>query len=134
MNIDEMLDGRAPPARHVVGWGVRPWLNAAAAFGIMAALFDPAIALAQADACPNKGGTLTFARSADVSGWYYQDNNPTIWAWPLVSLALVRNKVDASGLEGAAAEILGSVAELEDFHVPPSRGPEVLRRLAAHLG
>jgi peptide/nickel transport system substrate-binding protein len=104
MNIDEMLDGRVPSAPHVLGRGFQPWLYAAAAFGMMAALFDPAIALAQADACPNKGGTLTFARSADVSGWYYQDNNPTIWAWPLVSLALVRNKVDASGLEGAAAE------------------------------
>ena len=82
MNIDEMLGGRPP---HVLGRGLRPWLYAAAAFGVMAALLNPAIALAQADACPNKGGTLTFARSADVSGWYYQDNNPTIWAWPLVS-------------------------------------------------
>src|SRR5580704_7500452 len=95
MNIDEMPYWRAPP---VVGRGFRPWLRAAAAFGMMAALFDPVIALAEAGACPDKGGTLTFARSADVSGWYYQDNNPTIWAWPLVSLALVRNKVDASGL------------------------------------
>lgn len=54
--------------------------------------------------CPATGGTLTFARTADVSGWYYQSNNPTIWAWPLVSLALVRNNIDATGLEGAAAE------------------------------
>jgi len=95
MNIDETRAGWVAPAAHIVGRGFRSWLYAAAALGMMAAVFDPATALGQADACPNKGGTLTFARSADVSGWYYQDNNPTIWAWPLVSLALVRNKVDA---------------------------------------
>jgi peptide/nickel transport system substrate-binding protein len=59
---------------------------------------------APGEGCPTTGGTLTFARTADVSGWYYQSNNPTIWAWPLVSLALVRNNIHATGLEGAAAE------------------------------
>ena len=55
------------------------------------------------EACPTRGGTLTFARSADVSNWAYQSNNPTIWAWPLVNLPLVRNNKDATGLDGAAA-------------------------------
>ena len=57
MNIDEMLDGRTPPAAPVLGRGVRPWLYAAAPFGMMGALFDPAIALAHADACPERGHT-----------------------------------------------------------------------------
>src|SRR5262245_21015601 len=55
------------------------------------------------EACPTRGGSLTFARSADVSNWAYQSNNPTIWAWPLVNLPLVRNNKDATGLDGAAA-------------------------------
>jgi len=80
--------------RRLVLGAVLALLAAAAASPVMAAEAG----------CPVKGGTLTFARTADVSGWYYQSNNPTIWAWPLVSLSLVRNKIDASGLEGAAAE------------------------------
>ena len=54
--------------------------------------------------CPTVGGVLKFARTADVSDWYYNSNNPSIWAWPLVNLALVRNNLDATGIEGAAAE------------------------------
>lgn len=54
--------------------------------------------------CPTVGGVLKFARAADVSDWYYQGNNPTIWAWPLVNLPLVRNNLTATDLEGAAAE------------------------------
>jgi peptide/nickel transport system substrate-binding protein len=65
---------------------------------------NPVEAAAQSNRCPSTGGTLTFARTADVSGWYYQSNNPTIWAWPLVNLPLVRNNIDATGLDGAAAE------------------------------
>jgi peptide/nickel transport system substrate-binding protein len=103
MGIDRMHHGR-PAARQIRGRALRPWLYCAVTLGVATALLNPAAAVAQSDGCPTKGGTLTFARTADVSGWYYQDNNPTIWAWPLVSLALVRNKVDASGLEGAAAE------------------------------
>jgi hypothetical protein len=67
MNVHEMLDWRAATL-HVLGRGVWPRLYAAAAFGMMGPLFDRAIALAQADACPNKGGTFTLARLANVSG------------------------------------------------------------------
>jgi ABC-type transport system substrate-binding protein len=86
----------------IVGTKCRELILGAALVGVVAAATGPAVA--EEAGCPVKGGTLTFARSADVSGWYYQSNNPTIWAWPLVSLSLVRNKIDASGLEGAAAE------------------------------
>lgn len=30
--------------------------------------------------CPNVGGTLKFARTADVADWYYNLDNPSIWA------------------------------------------------------
>lgn len=65
--------------------------------------------------CPTTGGTLTFARTADTSGWYYQSNNPTIWAWPLVNLALVRNNLTATGLDGAAAESWEASADSKTF-------------------
>jgi peptide/nickel transport system substrate-binding protein len=53
--------------------------------------------------CPSTGGSITFARTAGVTDWYYNINNPSIWAWPLVNLALVRNNLDATAVEGAAA-------------------------------
>jgi peptide/nickel transport system substrate-binding protein len=56
------------------------------------------------DQCPAVGGTLKFARTADVADWYFQMDNPSIWAWPLVNLPLVTDNADASALVGAAAE------------------------------
>ncbi|HEX5264063.1 MAG TPA: ABC transporter substrate-binding protein [Phenylobacterium sp.] len=53
--------------------------------------------------CPKVGGVLTFARSADVTDWYYNLDNPSISAWPLVNLPLVRNNIDATAVEGMAA-------------------------------
>jgi peptide/nickel transport system substrate-binding protein len=53
--------------------------------------------------CPKVGGVLTFARSADVTDWYYNLDNPSISAWPLVNLPLVRNNVEATAVEGMAA-------------------------------
>ncbi|MBS0333936.1 MAG: hypothetical protein JSS35_14300, partial [Proteobacteria bacterium] len=53
--------------------------------------------------CPKVGGVLTIARSADVTDWYYNLDNPSISAWPLVNLALVRNNIDATAVEGMAA-------------------------------
>src|SRR5262245_61766060 len=99
MGVQSPRPGKAESTWHFLFQG----LHGPAVVVALAATLVPAAAVAD-EGCPTKGGTLTFARTADVSGWYYQDNNPTIWAWPLVSLALVRNKVDASGLEGAAAE------------------------------
>jgi len=66
-------------------------------------------------ACPNKGGKLTFARTADVSNWATQANNPTIWAWPLVNLPLVRNNKDASGLDAAAAKSWETSSDYRTF-------------------
>src|SRR5215471_12414777 len=86
----------------IVGTKGRELILGAVLGGVAAAAGAPVVA--EEAGCPVKGGALTLARTADVSGWYYQSNNPTIWAWPLVSLSLVRNKIDASGLEGAAAE------------------------------
>jgi peptide/nickel transport system substrate-binding protein len=54
--------------------------------------------------CPTVGGSLKFARTADVADWYYNLDNPSIWAWPLVNLPLVTDNADASALVGAAAE------------------------------
>ena len=81
----------------IVGTKGRGWILWSALAGFAAAAGNPVAA--EETVCPVKGGRLTFARTADVSGWYYQSNNPTIWAWPLVTLSLVRNKIDASGLE-----------------------------------
>ena len=53
--------------------------------------------------CPRVGGVLTFARSADVTDWYYNLDNPSISAWPLVNFPLVRNNIDATAVEGMAA-------------------------------
>src|SRR5579871_3478759 len=54
--------------------------------------------------CPAVGGTLKFARTADVADWYYNLDNPSIWAWPLVNLPLVNDNADATALVGAAAD------------------------------
>lgn len=54
--------------------------------------------------CPVVGGSLTLARSADVTDWFYNMDNPSIWAWPLVNLPLVRNNIGATAVEGMAAE------------------------------
>jgi peptide/nickel transport system substrate-binding protein len=54
--------------------------------------------------CPKVGGSLTFARSADVTDWYYNLDNPSISAWPLVNLPLVRNNIEATAVEGMAAK------------------------------
>ena len=81
----------------------------------MAAVFAAATALVSASAataddrqpsekCPTVGGTLKFARTADVADWYYNLDNPSIWAWPLVNLPLVNDNADATALVGAAAE------------------------------
>lgn len=54
--------------------------------------------------CKTVGGSLTLARSADVTDWYYNMDNPSISAWPLVNLPLVRNNIGATAVEGMAAE------------------------------
>jgi peptide/nickel transport system substrate-binding protein len=63
----------------------------------------PGLARSASPACPKVGGVLTLARSADVTDWYYNLDNPSIWAWPLVNLPLVRNNIDATAVEGMAA-------------------------------
>jgi peptide/nickel transport system substrate-binding protein len=79
----------------------------AAAFAV-ATLAGASAASAQdrqpSEQCPAVGGTLKFARTADVAEWYHQLDNPSIWAWPLVNLPLVTDNADASALVGAAAE------------------------------
>jgi peptide/nickel transport system substrate-binding protein len=71
--------------------------------------------------CPTVGGTLKFARTADVSDWIYNLNNPSIWAWPLVNLPLVRSSPDASTVEPAAAESWDVNEEYTEFtfHLRP---------------
>ncbi len=71
--------------------------------------------------CPAVGGVLKFARTADVSDWYYNLNNPSIWAWPLVNLPLVRNNLDATAVEAAAAESWEANADstVFTFHLRP---------------
>lgn len=54
--------------------------------------------------CPKVGGVLTIVRSADVTDWYYNLDNPSISAWPLVNFPLVRNNADATAVEGMAAK------------------------------
>ena len=62
--------------------------------------------------CPRAGDVLTIARNADVTDWYYNLDNPSISAWPLVNFPLVRNNIGATAVEGMAAarvaELLGS--------------------------
>lgn len=63
----------------------------------------PGLTRPASSACPKVGGVLTLARSADLTDWYYNLDNPSIWAWPLVNFPLVRNNVDATAVEGMAA-------------------------------
>jgi peptide/nickel transport system substrate-binding protein len=72
--------------------------------------------------CPKVGGALTFARSADVTDWYYNLDNPSIWAWPLVNLALVRNNIDATAVEGMAAQSWEANADATIFTFHLRRG------------
>ena len=71
--------------------------------------------------CPTVGGTLKLARTADVADWYYNLDNPSIWAWPLVNLPLVKDNADASALIGAAAERWEANADstVFTFHLRP---------------
>jgi peptide/nickel transport system substrate-binding protein len=79
-----------------------------AVFAFALALAGSGAAMAEdrqpSDKCPTVGGTLKFARTADVADWYYNLDNPSIWAWPLVNLPLVNDNADATALVGAAAE------------------------------
>ncbi|MFT3723347.1 MAG: ABC transporter substrate-binding protein [Hyphomonadaceae bacterium] len=68
-----------------------------------AAAGDAASRRAVSTECPKVGGVLALARSADVTDWYYNLDNPSIWAWPLVNFPLVRNNIDATAVEGMAA-------------------------------
>src|SRR5687768_11078118 len=76
----------------------------AAAAAVGCADFATAQDRQPSDQCPAVGGTLKFARTADVADWYYNLDNPSIWAWPLVNLPLVNDNAVASALVGAAAE------------------------------
>lgn len=69
--------------------------------------------------CPKVGGSFTLARSADVTDWYYNLDNPSISAWPLVNLALVRNNIEATAVEGMAAKAwaVNSGSTIFTFHL-----------------
>ncbi len=73
------------------------------------------------ESCPAVGGTLKVARTADVADWYYNLDNPSIWAWPLVNLPLVQDNADASELVGAAAETweVNDDSTVFTFHLRP---------------
>jgi len=99
-------------ASHRPDAGARPGSQAASA---AAPLRQPS---AQ---CPKVGGVLTYARSADVTDWYYNLDNPSISAWPLVNLPLVRNNIDATAVEGMAARSWEANADstVFTFHLRP---------------
>lgn len=72
-------------------------------------------------ACPEVGGSLSIARSADVTDWYYNLDNPSIAAWPLINFPLVRNNITATAVEGLAAESWESNSASTEFtfHLRP---------------
>ena len=89
----------------ISSYRIRVLLGTFAAAAMLAGAIDAQAQDRQAsDKCPAVGGTLKFARTADVADWYYNLDNPSIWAWPLVNLPLVADNADASALVGAAAE------------------------------
>jgi peptide/nickel transport system substrate-binding protein len=90
-----------------------------AIFAVAATLAVAGVASAEdrqpSEQCPSVGGVLKYAHTADVTDWYYELDNPSIWAWPLVNLPLVQDNADASKLEGAAAESWEVNADSTEF-------------------